>query len=562
VKFNKNRCEFLSISGVDKTLHSKRNLILNQRFVFYTIGKLIIVLAFILIIPTVIALFEIRKFPLPQLLFHEKIFGFIISIALSLLFGGILIAVGQKQVRGSGIREGFAIVTFGWITFTLLGSLPLFFYFLSEIESKNLGQIFLCFINANFEVMSGFTTTGATILKDIEILPKGILFWRSLTHWLGGMGIVTLAMSIFPAYGVAAYQMFRGEVPGPTTERLKPRLAQTAKILWGVYALLTLLETVMLMAGGMSLYEALCHAFGTMATGGFSTRNGSIGSYNSSYIDAVVCVFMFFAGMNFIIHYNIMFARNFNSIKKNSEFHFYTGVIITAILIGSIILSINGIGSREQVDRSYRNIPLSETELLSKYETEQNKFNNWHSTVRYTAFQVLSLTTTTGYTTADFDVWPAFLRLMVVILMFFGGCAGSTGGGIKMIRILVVLKTIWREIRTMIQPRLVSPIKIEGKAMEEKQVRNIVGFFTLYILIFVFLSAVMSILIPDVTTAVSTVVSTMCNIGPGLSGIGATENYAWIPLAGKCVLILCMLLGRLEVYTVLIALSPVWRKRL
>jgi trk system potassium uptake protein TrkH len=299
-----------------------------------------------------------------------------------------------------------------------------------------------------------------------------------------------------------------------------------------------------------------------MATGGFSTRNGSIGSYNSSYIDVVVGVFMFFAGMNFRIHYNILFARNFDSIKKNNEFHFYTGVIITAILIGSIILSINGIGSREQVDRSYRNIPLSETELLSKYETEQNKLNNWHSTVRYTAFQVLSLTTTTGYTTADFDVWPAFLRLMVVILMFFGGCAGSTGGGIKMIRILVVLKTIWREIRTMIQPRLVSPIKIEGKAMEEKQVRNIVGFFTLYILIFVFLSAVMSILIPDVTTAVSTVVSTMCNIGPGLSGIGATENYAWIPLAGKCVLILCMLLGRLEVYTVLIALSPVWRKRL
>lgn len=543
-------------------MRRKKDFVLNRGFVIYTIGRFLIVLALILIIPSTIALFEVKEQSFPQFLFDEKIFGFIVAIILSLLCGGVFIAAGKKQISGSGLREGFAIVTFGWMIFTLLGSLPLFFYFLSNIESKSLGQIFLSFTDANFEVMSGYTTTGATILKEIENLPRGILFWRSLTHWLGGMGIVTLAMSIFPAYGVAAYQMFRGEVPGPTTERLKPRLAQTAKILWGVYALLTLLETIMLMAGKMSLFDSLSHAFGTMATGGFSTKNGSIGAYNSTYIDIVVSIFMFLAGMNFMIHYNVMFTGNFGPIKKNSEFHFYTGVILTAILISTISLSVNGLGSKEQARRSYRNNPLTETELVEKFETEQNKLNSWHSTLRFTAFQVLSFTTTTGYTTADFDVWPAFLRLMVVILMFFGGCAGSTGGGVKMVRVLVVLKTILREIKTMIQPRLVSPIKIGGEAIEEKQVRNIVGFFALYILIFIFFSIVMSLMIPDVTTAVTSVVSTINNIGPGLSGIGAVENYAWMPIAGKWVLFLCMLIGRLEVYTVLIALSPVWRKRL
>jgi trk system potassium uptake protein TrkH len=545
-----------------KILRRKKDFALQHGFVIYTIGRFLIILALILIVPATIALFEVKEQPLPKLLFSEKIFGFIIAIILSLLCGGAFIASRKKHFSGSGIREGFAIVTFGWLIFTLLGSIPLFFYFLSNLDSKSFVHVFRCFTDANFEIMSGYTTTGATILREIETLPRGILFWRSLTHWLGGMGIVTLAMSIFPAYGVAAYQMFRGEVPGPATERLKPRLAQTAKILWGVYALLTLLETIMLMAGRMSLFDSLCHAFGTMATGGFSTKNGSIGSYKSSYIDVVVCVFMFFAGMNFIIHYNVMFGRNFGSIKNNSEFHFYTGVILTAILVGTLILSVNGLGTRKQARNSFRYEPLTETEMDEKFETEQNKLNTWNGTLRFTAFQVLSLTTTTGYTTADFDVWPTFLRLMVVILMFFGGCAGSTGGGIKMVRVLVVLKTILREIKIMIQPRLVAPIKIGGESIEEKQVRNIVGFFALYILIFIFFSVVMSLMIPDVTTAVSSVVSTMCNIGPGLSGIGAVENYAWIPIAGKWVLFLCMLLGRLEVYTVLIALSPVWRKRL
>lgn len=534
---------------------------MNQRFVLYTIGKFVIVLALILIIPTGIALYEIEKAPDSILLFDPRILGFLIAILLSLLFGGLLIAVGNRELRGNGIREGFAIVTFGWIVFTLLGSLPLFVYFLSEVGSKDLRTVLLCFTNANFEIMSGFTTTGASILEDIEILPKGILFWRSLTHWLGGMGIVTLAMTIFPAFGVTAYQMFRGEVPGPTTERLKPRFAQTAKILWGVYTVLSLLETLLPMVGGMTLFEALCHTFGTMATGGFSTRNSSIAAYNSAYIDIVIMIFMFFAGMNFTIHYNLLFARNFESIRKNREFHFYTGVILIAIIVGSIVLWIDGVNSKERIMTSYRHEPLTESELSEKYEAEQNKLRTWNGTLRYTGFQVLSLTTTTGYTTADFDVWPTFMRLILVILMFFGGCAGSTGGGIKMIRILVVLKAILREIRTMRQPRLILPIRIAGYPIEEQQVSNIVGFFMLFITLFVLFSVAMSMVVPDITTAVSSVVSTMNNIGPGLSGIGATENYAWIPIGGKWILILCMLLGRLEVYTVLIGMAPIWKTR-
>jgi trk system potassium uptake protein TrkH len=409
--------------------------------------------------------------------------------------------------------------------------------------------------------MSGFTTTGATILTDIEAMPRGILFWRSLTHWLGGMGIITLAIAILPAFGIASYQMFRGEIPGPTTERLKPRLNQTAKILWGAYAVLTLLETGLLMLGGMTLFDALCHSFGTMATGGFSTRNSSIAAYNNPFIHWVIIVFMFFAGMNFVIHYRIIFTRKFDLIKTNREFRFYLSVIVAAVLIVAVILSVQGVASGEQISRSFRSRALSQQELGDKASLESERVDSPLKVLRHSAFQVISLTTTTGYTTADFDTWPNFIRYLLVILMFFGGCAGSTGGGIKMIRIMVILKTAWREVRVLIQPRLILPLKIAGKTIEEKQVANIIGFVVLFLALFVILSLIMGLFIGDFTTAISSVVSTICNIGPGLSGIGATENYAWMPLPGKWVLVVSMLLGRLEIYTVLIAFAPLsWKK--
>jgi trk system potassium uptake protein TrkH len=533
----------------------------NHRFVIYSVGRLLQLLAIVMLVPAAIAVWESWPLALPQGLADVRIAGFAIAIGLSFILGTVLALLPRDGTTGNLVREGFAIVTFGWLVLTLLGSIPLFIYLLLHDRVNGSPNVLLCFTNAYFEIMSGFTTTGATIMRDIEVLPKGILFWRSMTHWLGGMGIVTLVLAIFPAFGMAAYQMFRAEVPGPTTERLKPHMAQTATILWGVYALLTVAETVLLMVGGMSMFEAFCHAFGTMATGGFSTRNASIAAYHSDFIDWVIILFMFFAGMNFMIHYRIIFAGRFSLLRTNSEFRFYATVIVAAVLLGTALVQARGLGSRESITRSYRSAPLTETELDTRIEDEARKVRSWYGAFRHVAFQTVSMTTTTGYCTADFDMWPTALRLGLVVLMFFGGCAGSTGGGMKMVRIMVVLKSTWREVRTMVQPRLIAPVKVGGKAIEETQVANILAFVALFVSLFIGFSMLMSFMVPDVTTAVSTVVSTMCNIGPGLSGIGATENYAWIALPGKWILTLCMLVGRLEVYTVVIAFAPIsWRR--
>ena len=534
---------------------------MNKKIIIFALGRLLEILSYFLMIPALIALFEVSSKDVAGLIFDPRISGFIIAMATSFICGNILKRLGARELTGTGIKEGFAIVTFGWFFLTLFGSIPLMFYFLSQAEIVTAGEVIRAFTDSYFEIMSGFTTTGATIMTNIEALPQGILFWRSLTHWLGGMGIITLALAILPAFGIAGYQMFRGEVPGPTAERLKPRLAQTAKILWGTYVLLTLIETVLLKIGGMTVFDALCHSFGTMATGGFSTKAASIGAYNSAYIEWVIIAFMFFAGMNFVIHYRVLFARKFDLLKKNSELHFYAAVILIAVVLSTVVLQTGGIASKEEAGRSFRSQSLTEEALTEKMAIEETKINSFSNTLRHAAFQVVSITTTTGYCTADFDVWPNFIRYMLVILMFFGGCAGSTGGGIKMIRIMVVIKSSLREIKTVIQPRLIAPVKIAKKTIEEKQVANIVGFIALFIGFFLVFSLIMSFLIGDFTTSFTTVAATMCNIGPGLSGIGAAENYAWIPIPGKWVLVFCMLLGRLEIYTVLIALSPVsWKK--
>ena len=308
-------------------------------------------------------------------------------------------------------------------------------------------------------------------------------------------------------------------VPGPTTERLKPRLAQTATILWGVYALLTLAEAILLYLGGMSLLESFCHAFGTMATGGFSTRNASIGTYNSNYYDWVIIVFMIFAGMNFMLHYKIIFYQRFTALVQDREFRFYISVILIAIVIGVIALQIHGLAADSEIERSFRNEQLTRSELVDKTISEQKKISSVYSTIRHVAFQVISITTTTGYSTADFDMWPNIMRIMLVVLMFFGGCAGSTGGGIKMIRIMVVLKATWRGVKSMIQPKLIAPLKIAGRVLEEKHVANIVGFFILFLVLFIIFTGIMSLIIKDFTTAITSVAATICNIGPGLSGI-------------------------------------------
>ncbi|MBN1307223.1 MAG: TrkH family potassium uptake protein [Chitinispirillaceae bacterium] len=534
---------------------------MNIHFIKYSLGKLLQLLAFSMVIPGIIAAVEANHTSIAVTLHDVQVGGFCIAIVLSLLTGTVLTLLPRKDTGERTIREGFAIVTFGWLLLTLFGGIPLFIYFVKSSDRQGVLFLLRCFTDACFEVMSGFTTTGATILADIEKLPSGLLFWRSMTHWLGGMGIVTLGIAIFPAFGVAAYQLFRGEVPGPTAERFTPSLAQTAKILWGVYAALTLVETALLFAGGMSLLDAFCHAFGTMATGGFSTRNASIGAYKSAYIDWVTVLFMFFAGMNFIIHYNLIFFRKWNILAANHEFRFYGIVIITAIAVTTTVLMVQGLGGSGDITRSYRRTPLTQERFEQKTAAEEAKIASFGSTLRHATFQVVSIITTTGYCTADFDMWPGFTRLLLVVIMFFGGCAGSTGGGMKMVRIMVVIKSSLREVRSMIQPRRIIAVRIADKAIDEKQVHAIVGFFVMFLVCTAGFSLIMSLFIPDFTTAVSSVIATICNVGPGLSGIGATENYSWIPSPGKWMLILSMLLGRLELYTVLIAFAPAsWRK--
>ena len=533
---------------------------MNKKTVFFVIGRLMIIMGGILLVPLAISFYYNFPDQISQIWDDAEKIGLIISVILSVGAGFLLTIIFRSDKELEGIKEGFAIVALGWVTLAFWGSIPFFVYFLYTAGDCNFMQIIGCFTDAYFEICSGFTTTGATILNDIEIIPKGLLFWRSLTHWLGGMGIITLAIAIFPAMGVSGYHMFRGEVPGPTTERIQPRLAQTAAILWGVYALLSAAETILLMFGGMDLFDALCHTFGTMATGGFSTKNASIGYYNSNYIDWVITLFMFLAGVNFLIHYRVL-RGNFSDIKTNKEFQFYTATIVIVTVVFTGILYWAGIKPVHQASERFQYQPRSVEHFQTHIDSESDKVSTPYGSFRRAAFQVVSIVTTTGYGTADFDIWPDFCRFALLFLMFWGGCAGSTGGGMKIIRILVVLKVGWRELKKMIKPHLVAPLKIGGASMDEQQVINIGAFFMLFVVLFVAASLIMTLFIPDLLTSLSTVAATLGNIGPGLNGVGSTQTYSWIPIPGKWILIICMLLGRLEVFTILLALRPsFWKK--
>jgi len=534
---------------------------MKAKAVFFAIGRLLQLTGGVLLVPFGIALYDERYLDKAALFSGLESVSFASTILLSVALGTILAITFRSARQDQGIREGFAIVTLGWVIIALVGSIPFVAWLIEQQAAVGQVNVLVAFTDGYFEIMSGFTTTGATILNDIEILPRSLLFWRSLTHWLGGMGIITLVLAIFPAMGVGGYQMFRGEVPGPSADRLRPRLAETATILWGVYALLSAAETLLLKLGGMSLFDALCHTFGTMATGGFSTRNASVGGFESAYIDWVIIVFMLLAGTNFMIHYRVLFHRKWNSLLDNRELHFYAGTVVIATLLFTVILLAIGLPDAETSASQYRFEPRTEAQYTAHIAAEQEKVSDFHSAFRSAAFQVSAIITTTGFGSADFDVWPRALGLLLVVLMFWGGCAGSTGGGMKIIRIMIVIKAAWRELKKMVRPRLVSPLKISGMPVSESMISNIQGFFMLFVGLFVVCSIIMAFFIPDLTTAVTSVAAAIGNIGPGLSGVGSTQTYAWIPVPGKWVLILCMLLGRLEIFTVLVVLRPSFWKR-
>ena len=534
---------------------------MNIRATAFGVAKLLQILAIFMLFPLGIALFDHRNLSFMENVFMPDSFGFIVAIIVSAIVGFTVAELFKAFKDKQSVKEGFAIVTFGWIALAFFGSIPLFYVFIEGCTVIGFLDYFGHFTNAYFEIMSGFSTTGATILTDIEAAPRSILFWRALTHWLGGMGIVTLALAIFPALGVSGYQMFKGEVPGPSADRLQPRLAETARILWTVYVFFTAAETLILWGAGMTFFDAISHAFATMATGGFSTKNASIAAFDSEIIHWTITFFMYLAGANFLVHYKVL-RGNLSDFKNNAEFKFYTGVIISAILFITLVLYFQGTQSPDLAARSYRvSTEMSDTALSEHVLAQSTKLDGLYNSFKHASFQVLAIVTTTGFSTADFDVWPHMLRLLLVMLMFFGGSAGSTGGGMKMVRILIIFKYAYREIRKIMNPRLIQSIKLSGHPIEEKQVANIVGFGFLFVMIFVFFSFIMTIFIPDLTTAATSVIAALGNIGPGLGAVGSIENYAWISIPGKWVLIFAMLLGRLEIFTVLVIFRfSSWRK--
>lgn len=441
-----------------------------------------------------------------------------------LLSSGICAACGTglygvfRSKRDLSVREGFAVVTFGWLSYALFGALP--YVFAGGIPS---------YIDAFFETMSGFTTTGSTILVNIEGLQPSLLFWRSFTQWLGGMGIIVLSLAILPMLGVGGMQLFKAEVPGPTADRLTPRIQDTAKLLWGVYVLLSTVETGLLMAGGMSFFDAINHAFTTMATGGFSTRNASVGAFGSGYIDWVIILFMFLAGANFSLHYLALRGR-LRDFWRNEEFRFYLWLTLG---ISAVLTLFNVAGSYEGLGES----------------------------LRYSTFQVVSIMTTTGYGTADYEGWPVVCQYLLVACMFIGGCAGSTGGGMKVARVLLLFKHAQVQLHRLIHPRAVRLVKLGERPVDKDVMQAILGFFALYIGIFVIASLVMAALGMDLVSAGSAVVTALGNVGPGLGTVGPVQHFGHVHPLGKLVLALCMLLGRLELFTVLaLAIPSFWRK--
>ena len=424
-----------------------------------------------------------------------------------------------SRAREIRVREGFAVVSLGWLCVGLLGGLPAWLS----------GQI-PHFTDAAFESLSGFTTTGASILTDIESRSHGVLLWRALTHWLGGMGIVLLALAILPLLGVGGMQLFRAEVPGPSADRLTPRISQTAKLLWSVYVLLTALQTIALLLAGLSFFDAVCHAFATMATGGFSTRNASIAAYDSPTVHWIIIVFMFLAGTNFTLHYLALRGR-VRSYARDDEFRFYVKVILIAsALIG---------------------VPLLAAGLYPSVE----------STIRHVLFQTVAIITTTGFVTADYLLWPPVAHAVLLVLMAIGGCAGSTGGGIKVVRLLLLLKAAKLELQKLLHPRAVTTLWFNERAVTPQLATNVLGFLLFFMLVYLAGVVILTLGGRDLVTAIGATAATLGNIGPGLGSVGPVENYAHLAAWEKWLLMFFMLAGRLELYTVLVLFLPeAWRR--
>lgn len=483
---------------------------MNLRLVLRVVAFILIIVCILMLIPAGIAL-----------RFAEKkcliIFFTTIAIGMGFSFLSILLTSKcQKDLVTS--REGFLIVCLSWAGAAGLGALP--FYLSGAVPS---------YADAFFETMSGFTTTGASILKEIESIPRSLLFWRSLTHWLGGMGIVVLTIVFLPILGVKGLHFIRTEAPGPTVEKIAPRIAETTMVLWLIYLGLTLAETLLLVLGRMNLFDALTHTFGTLATGGFSPKNRSVGHYSSKYIHIVITIFMMLAGTNFSLYYRLLSGR-FREITRNTELRAYLGIFFVSSILIALVL-------RGRV------------------------YESFGKSLRYGSFQVASILTTTGFSTADFDAWPTMAKGILFALMFIGGSSGSTGGGIKVIRVVTLFKIGLNEMRYLLHPRGVYTIKINDMPVRKDLSYTISGFVFLYISFLIVTTLLVTSGGYDLVTSFSTALVTVGNIGPGFGRVGPTMNYSFYPDYIKWFLSFAMMVGRLEVYTVLIIFTPwFWRR--
>lgn len=456
----------------------------------------------------------------PVSLFYEDsdVWPLTISGLVSCVCGGMLMLLLKGRGRLELLpREGFAIVGLCWFVVPLFGALP---YMISGVIPR--------LVDACFESISGFTTTGSSILSDVEALPHGILYWRMLTHWLGGMGIIVLSLAVLPMLGIGGMQLFRAEVTGPTKDKLTPRITETARLLWGLYVALTVMEVVLLRVGGMPLFDSICHAFATISTGGFSIRNQSIAAYDSAYLEAVVTAFMFIGGTSFSLH--LLALRGTFRQYREEEFRMFSLITLGAILIVALSIQSRSAGG------------------------------DFLRALRYASFNVVSVITCTGFATADFALFPPLAQGILFFLMFPGATSGSTGGGMKMVRVLLLLKAAGNVFRRFVHPKAVTRTTLNDKPVGMDTMMAIAGFAMAYFLTFGTATAIVAAAGSDPLTALSAVAASMANVGPGLGAVGPMTNFGHLTDVSKWTLEVCMILGRLELFTVLVLFTrSFWR---
>jgi len=480
---------------------------MNYKMIAYVLGSLLRIEGVLMGIPMVLA-FAYGEGPAQK--------AFLISVLLCFVLGTL---IRRREPENKSIygREGFVVVALSWIVMSLFGALP--FYLSGAIRG---------FINCFFETVSGFTTTGASILTEIEGLPMSILFWRSFTHWIGGMGILVFMLAILPMGDERSMYLMKAEAPGPMVSKLVPKVKSTAKLLYKIYIALTVIEMILLLLGGMPLFDSVVNSFSTAGTGGFAILNSSIAGYNNAYYEYVITVFMLLFGVNFNLYY-LLLLRDFKSILKNEELRYYVVIVAACIL-------------------------LITCNIYNMYPTLESAF-------RHAAFQVAAIVTTTGFATANFDLWPEFSKTLIFCLTILGACAGSTGGGIKVSRLIILLKLAYREIRHIVHPRSVNLIKLDGYKVEEDVVRGVTGYIVVYVLLLLGSFILISFDNYDFTTSLTSVVTCLGNVGPGFAMVGPVENFSFFSGFSKLVLCFDMLVGRLEIFPIIMLFSPsIWKR--